>query len=50
MSQAEMLRAAVDVLRRLDPIYCASHEVSQVTDEEIDALLETLEDEIEPSH
>lgn len=45
-----MLRAAVDVLRRLDPIYCASHEVSQVTDEEIDALLETLEDEIEPSH
>ena len=45
-----MLRAAVDVLRRLDPIYCASHEVPQVTDDEIDLLLETLEEELEPSH
>lgn len=49
MTQLEMLHKAVDVLRRLDPIYCASHEVSQVSDEEIDALLETLEEELDPS-
>lgn len=49
MTQLEMLHKAVDVLRRLDPIYCASHEVAQVTDDEIDALLETLEEAIEPS-
>jgi hypothetical protein len=48
VSQLEMLRAAVDVLRRLDPIYCASHEVAQVTDDEIDSVLEILEEAIDP--
>lgn len=49
MTQIEMLHKAVDVLRRLDPVYCASHEVAQVTDEEVDDLLEILEEAVEPS-
>ena len=44
---AETLRATVDLLRRLDPIHCASNDLPSVTDEEIDALLKTLEDQKE---
>lgn len=41
------LAQAVDVMRRSDADYCASHQVAQTTDAEWDAALEAAEDAME---
>jgi hypothetical protein len=42
-----MLRALRDALRRMDPAWCELHQQSQLSDEEFDDVLGTLEDLLE---
>lgn len=42
-----MLRALRDALRRMDPAWCKLHQQSQLSDEEFDDALGTLEDLLE---
>ena len=42
-----MLRALRDALRRMDPAWCDLHQQSQLSDEEFDDVLGTLEDLLE---
>lgn len=47
MSVTQALARITDAVRRLDPAYCASHLVEQVTDAELDAALMAAEDALE---
>lgn len=42
-----MLRGLSDALRRLDPAWCKLHEQAQLSDEELDDVLGSLEDLLE---
>lgn len=45
--RAEHLRGLLDVLRRLDPAWCALHGQTQISDEELDQAIGELEDLVE---
>jgi DNA-binding transcriptional regulator YiaG len=50
MNATEMLdalKAAADVMRRMDPAWCALHDVPQTTDAEMDAAMQAVEDAID---
>lgn len=42
-----MLRSLRDALRRLDPAWCATHGQEQISDEDLDKAIATLEDLLE---
>jgi hypothetical protein len=42
-----MLKALRDALRRLDPAWCATHGQEQISDEDLDKTIATLEDLLE---
>ena len=43
----EMLKTLLKALRRMDPAWCELHQQSQLSDEEFDDVLGTLEDLLE---
>lgn len=47
MTIIQALAKITDAVRRLDPAYCISHQVEQVTDAELDAALMAAEDVLE---
>jgi hypothetical protein len=42
-----LLRRACDVMRRLDPTWCALQEVAQTTDDELDDAVCAIEDALD---